>query len=139
MNTKRTNFKVEKTYLRIETNRKSLEPVLNQKIINKVILKQSSVENFVFYQVNAIYAIETHGSILAVPHKDEVDQDIQEIKNVKLNIKIEGYLQNFLGINIDRRQDVSTHLAKPCMIDQILEDIKMRKTVNPISTPVPRP
>ena len=44
------------------------------------------------------------------PHKDEVDQAIQGIKNAKINITIEGYLQDLFGIKIDSKQDESINL-----------------------------
>ena len=52
-----------------------------------------------------MYVLFTYEYILDVPHKDEGDQVIQDIRYAKLNITIKGYLQNFLEINIDIRQD----------------------------------
>jgi hypothetical protein len=34
---------------------------------------------------------------------------------------IEGDIQDFLGVNIDRKDDGSIHLTQPHLIDQILE------------------
>ena len=59
------------------------------------------------------------------------EQSIQYIQNKNINIKIKGDIQDLLGINIDSRQEGSTHLTQTHLIDQILEYIKMGETVNP--------
>ena len=81
----------------------------------------------------------TDDSILPGPHKNEVDQAIQDVQDAKLNITIKVCLQNFLGVNIDSRQDGSIHLTQPHLIEQILEDIKIGKIVKPKSTPASIP
>ena len=80
-----------------------------------------------------MYVLYKYDLILYGPHKDEVKKSIQDIKNAKLNITIKGYLQYFLGKNIDISQDWSTHLMQPHMIDQILQYIKMWETAKPES------
>ena len=72
--------------------------------------------------------VNTDDLILTGTHKDKVDQVIQDIQDAKIRIRIEGYINYFLGINIDSKKYGSIHLAKPHLIDQILEDIKMGKT-----------
>jgi len=67
----------------------------------------------------------TDDSILAGPDPTEIDKAIQDIKDAKLDITIEGDIQDFLGVNIERRPDGSIHLTQPHLIDQVLEDLKM--------------
>ena len=81
-----------------------------------------------------MYVLYTDESILNKPNKDEAEQAIQNIEDVKLNIKSERDLQHFLVIIIDSRQNGSLNLTQPHLIDQILEDLKIGKTVNPKST-----
>jgi hypothetical protein len=61
----------------------------------------------------------TNDSILAGPDKAETNQIIKEMQKVKLNITVEGDLEDFLGINVDRRKDGATNLTQPHLIDQI--------------------
>ena len=82
-----------------------------------------------------MYVIFTDESILARPHKDEVEEAIWYIQNAKRNITIEEDLQYLLGINIDSKHDGSIHIMQPHLIDQILEYIKMGETVKLKSTP----
>ena len=81
-----------------------------------------------------MYVLYTDELILEGTNKDEVDQAIKDIQNKKLNITIEGYIQDLLGINIDSMQDGSFHLMRHHLICQILKDIKMRETMRPKST-----
>ena len=70
---------------------------LTKNFINKVGAKQSSFDNFVFYQGNVMCMLYTDDLILDEPHKDEVYQAIQDIQDEKLNITIEGEIQFYWG------------------------------------------
>jgi hypothetical protein len=71
--------------------------------------------------------IYTNDSILAGPDEKEFNQIIEDMKRVKLDITVEGGLEDFLGINIDRRKDGTIHLTQPHLIDQILKDLRLDK------------
>ena len=43
----------------------------------------------------------------------------------KLDITDEGTLEDFLGMNIDRKLDVSIHLTQPHLIDNISGDLNL--------------
>ena len=47
----------------------------------------------------------TDDFILAGPDKVEIDQVIQDIKDAKVDIRVEGDIQDFLGANIGRQND----------------------------------
>ena len=72
-----------------------------------------------------MYALYTDDSILARPNKNEVDEIIKLMKKAKLNITDE--VEDFLGVNIERRSDGSVKLSQPHLIKQILNDLKMDK------------
>jgi hypothetical protein len=42
-----------------------------------------------------------------------------------LNITMEGNMQDFLGINISRKEDKSIHLLQPQLIEGILKDLRL--------------
>ena len=50
---------------------------------------------------------------------------IKEIQQAGLHITIEGDLQDFLGINIDRKDDGTIHLTQPHLIDQIIKGLQL--------------
>jgi hypothetical protein len=47
-----------------------------------------------------------------------------EMKQAKLNITIKGDLQDFLGVNIKRKDNGTIHLTQPHLIHQILKDLR---------------
>ena len=53
-----------------------------------------------------------------------------------MDITEEGSLEDFLGVNIERKDDGSIHLTQPHLIDQILKDLKLdKREVKPKPTP----
>ena len=51
-----------------------------------------------------MYALYTDDSILAGPEKDKIDRTIKQINDkAGLNIINEGYINNFLRVNIDKK------------------------------------
>jgi transposase InsO family protein len=94
-------------------------------LTKRVGFVQSKVDECVFYKGQTMYILYTDDSILAGPDEKEIDQIIKDMKKAKLDITIEGDLQDFLGVNIDRKEDGSIHLTQPHLIDQILKDLRL--------------
>ena len=96
---------------------------LTRKLIKEVGFKQSKIDPCVFYKGKAMYVLYTDDSILAGPNRPELLKIIEDIRKAKLNITVEGDLQDFLGVNIDRKPDGTIHLTQPHLIDQIVKDL----------------
>ncbi|CAJ1959006.1 unnamed protein product [Cylindrotheca closterium] len=110
---------------------------LSRKLIDEVGFKQSEVDECVFYRGSVMYVLYTDDSLLAGPDLKEVEQAIEDIKAAKLDITIEGDIQDFLGVNIERKEDGTIHLTQPHLIDQILEDLRLEDNAKPRSIPAP--
>jgi hypothetical protein len=96
------------------------------KKLTKVGFTQSKIDECVFYCGKVIYVLYTDDSILAGPSEKEIHRIIQRLRDVKLNLTIEGTLTDFLGVNIDRRDDGTIHMSQPrLMIDQVIEDLRI--------------
>ena len=54
----------------------------------------------------------------------------------KLKITVEGDLQDFLGVNIQRKNG-TIHLTQPNLINQILDDLRMNDKTKGKSIPAP--
>ena len=100
---------------------------LVQKLTKEIGFKQSKIDECLFYKGNVLYALYTDDSILAGPDKKEVDEIIDQMRKAKLDITDEGNVEDFLGVNIERRTDGTVKLSQPHLINQILKDLKMDK------------
>ena len=87
----------------------------------------STIDPCLFYRQNCIYILYVDDSILAGPTDTELDEVIHDIKQVGLQITVEGDIGDFLGVNIDRKADGTIHLTQPHLIDQILSDLRLDK------------
>lgn len=58
-------------------------------------------------------------------NQQEIDQIILDLRHVKLDITVEGDLQDFRSVNIDTGKDGSIHPTQPHLIKQILKDIRL--------------
>jgi Reverse transcriptase (RNA-dependent DNA polymerase) len=86
---------------------------LTKKLIEEVGFTQSTVDECVFYKGKVMYVLYTDDSVLAGPDRSEIEQVIEDIKRAKLDITVEGDIQDFLGINIERKSDGTIHLTQP--------------------------
>jgi hypothetical protein len=115
--------------------------VWNQFLVTKLVkelgFRQSKVDECVFYRGKTLYVLYTDDSLLAGPDAKEIEQIIKELQTkAKLSITVEGDLADFLGVNIDRRDNGTIHLTQSHLIDQILSDLRMNNdNVKPKSTP----
>jgi len=78
----------------------------------------------------------TDDSILVGPDEDELDTIVNDMQTSGLKLTAEGKINNFLGVNIDRRDDGSIHLTQAHLIDQILKEMRHHsKNVSVKTTP----
>ena len=62
-----------------------------------------------------MYLLYTDDSILAGPGKEEIAQVIKDLKGANLDVTDEGNMEDFFGINIQRK-DEEIHLTQPHLI-----------------------
>jgi hypothetical protein len=113
--------------------------VWNKYLVNKLVkelgFKQSKVDECVFYRGKTLYVLYTDDSLLAGPDQKEIEKIIDELQNkAKLSITVEGDLADFLGVNIDRKEDGTIHMSQPHLIDQILEDLRLNDNATKVRT-----
>jgi hypothetical protein len=101
---------------------------LVSKLVKDLGFKQSKWDECVFYRGKTLFVLYTDDSLFAGPDGREIDQIIEVLQTkAKLAITVEGnLLADFLGVNIDRRDDGTIHLSQPAhLIDQILNDLRL--------------
>ena len=91
----------------------------------KAGFKQSNIDPCVFTHGNAFYITYTDDSILCGPDPQELDDIVEKIKAAGLNITDDGTIGDFLGVEIDRRDDGTVHLSQPQLIERVLKDLRL--------------
>jgi hypothetical protein len=92
--------------------------------LERVVFAQLVFNDSIFYRGAMIYVLYTDDSILVGPDQGEIDKAIVEMKSL-LDITIEGTLTDFLGVNIDQRDDGTIKLTQTKLIDQVLRDLHL--------------
>ena len=111
---------------------------LKKKLIEDVGFVQSKFDRCLFYKGSTVYVLYTDDSILAGPSQAEINETIAAIRKAGLKITDEGTIEDFLGVNIDRRPDGTIKYSQPHLIQQILKDVNMAgDNVVPKTTPAP--
>ena len=72
-----------------------------------------------------MYVLYTDDSILTGPKEEDLLAIIKAMKSIGLELTVEGDLQDFLGVKIQRMPNGHIHLTQPHLIDQILEDLRL--------------
>ena len=65
--------------------------------------ERSQVDECVFYKGKTIYFLYTNDSIFAGPDQEEIEQMIKDLKKDNLKVTDEGNIEDFLGVNIERK------------------------------------
>jgi hypothetical protein len=74
---------------------------------------------------NVLYILYTDDSILMGPDAKKLDAIIQEMKDVGLDLTVEGTINDFLGVNIQYKKDGSIHLTQPQLINSIIKELHL--------------
>ena len=74
-----------------------------------------------------IYVLYTNDSILEGPSEQRIQTTIKQMQENRLQLIIEGNLEDFLGVNIDRTSRRAIHLTQPHLIDSILQDLRLKR------------
>jgi hypothetical protein len=97
----------------------------NQHLVAKLLsigFTQSKVDECLFYRGTVLYVLYIDDSLVTSSSERDLDQALSDMKQVGLDLTIEGDLGDFLGVQIDRQQD-TVHLSQPHLIEQILKDV----------------
>ena len=117
--------KIAPKCLRPKASRVSLNRYLMKKLTEDVNFVQSKVDECILYKGNVIYLLYTDDTILEGPDKSKIDEVIKQIRGAKLDITVEGDLQDFFGVRITRETNGSVHFMQPHLIDKILKDLRL--------------
>ena len=108
---------------------------LTQKLLEELGFERSQVDECVFYRVKTVYILYTDDSILAGPDPEEIEQLLKDLKNSNLEVTDKGNIENFLGVNIERKEG-KIKLSQPHLIEQVIKDLGLNHD-KVLSKPIP--
>lgn len=114
--------------------------IWNKYLVSKlksIGFEQSKIDECIFYKGRTIYLLYTDDSILAGPDEQEIEDIYKQMQEAGLKVTKEGKLDDFLGVNIERKEDNTIHLTQPTLIKSVLEDLRLLDDkVNPKPIPM---
>ena len=83
---------------------------------------RSRHDECVFYYGSTIFLVYTDDTILLGPNPDEIEE-IVKLLNKNFRIEDQGTLNDYLGVNIEKREDGKLEMTQPTLISSILKDV----------------
>ena len=102
--------------------------IWNQYLVKNLLealFLQSAHDKCLFYHRSSMYVLYMDDSILTGPNKKELDNIISKMEQTGLKMTYEDGLDDFLGVNVDHKEDGSIHLTQPHLIRSILDDVHL--------------
>lgn len=85
---------------------------------------KSKYDECILFKGNMVYVLYTDDTIIMGPSEDEINTCIQDMKNAKLNITVDGDMSDFLGVQFDRREK-DIHISQPHLLASILKELRL--------------
>jgi Reverse transcriptase (RNA-dependent DNA polymerase) len=95
---------------------------------------QSKVDDCLYYKGDVLFLVYVDDGILVSPVDKHVDDELELLKG-KFNISIEGTLSDYVGINIERRDDGTIHMTQPQLIQSVLKQLNFTNGTKGAVTP----
>jgi hypothetical protein len=86
--------------------------------------KQSIVDNCVFYKGSTMLLVYVNDAIICGPSSKVIDKIIASLKE-DYDVTDEGYIDDYLGVNVSRPTEDTIELWQPHLIQQILDEVGM--------------
>ena len=107
---------------------------LKEKLEN-IGFQQSKIDDCVFYKGKTIFMNYVDDGIFMSPDPKEIDTAIKAIGKQGLDIEDRGDIGDYLGINFNYNEDNTIELTQPQLIDQIIEQAKLKSKQGPRELP----
>jgi hypothetical protein len=82
--------------------------------LTKLGFTQSKLDECVFYYRKTIFLVYTDDTILLGPDKEEIEK-ILKILSKNFKVEDQGTLNDYLGVNIERRKDGKLEMMQPTL------------------------
>jgi Reverse transcriptase (RNA-dependent DNA polymerase) len=106
--------------------------------LHKALIKlgwtQSKVDECLYYKRDVLFLVYVDDGILISPHDKHIDEELALLQQV-FNISVEGTLNDYVGVNIERASDGTVHMTQPQLIQSILKELNFNDDTKECSTP----
>ena len=105
-----------------------------QAALLKIGFQQSQHDECLYYRDGIMIAIYVDDCCCAYRDQQVLDRFVQELKDKHFEFTVDGTLEAFLGIKLERKDDCRFDLTQSGLITKVLETTRM-KDCKPVSTP----
>jgi hypothetical protein len=96
--------------------------------------EQSKADDCVYYKNGVIFCVYVDDGILFSLYQERIDDCIKELQS-RFNISIEGDVSDYVGVNIEKKEDGTIHMTQPQLIKSIIKEMNFLDSTKPSSTP----
>ena len=111
--------------------------VWNQHLHNKLIelgWEQSKADECLYYHGDVLFIVYVDDGILVSPYKEHIDQQLTQLQK-QFKISVEGNLQDYVGVNIEKLDDNTINMTQPNIIKSILHELNFVENTKPTTIP----
>jgi Reverse transcriptase (RNA-dependent DNA polymerase) len=91
---------------------------------------QSIADDCVYYKGSVIFVVYVDDGILISPSPNNVRKCLDEM-HPHFKITKEGDLCDYVGVNIEKKEDGSIHMTQPQLINGIIKELNFNKGTKP--------
>ena len=97
----------------------------------------SKFDHCLYYPKSITFLVYIDDCIVFIPNNKDIDEVVSDWRNSTQNFALDeqGEVGDFLGIQIQTRNNRSIVLTQPHLIDSIIQDLHLQSGSNPKSTP----
>jgi Reverse transcriptase (RNA-dependent DNA polymerase) len=95
---------------------------------------QSKADDCVYYKKDVIFCVYVDDGILFSPNENEIGECIKEFQ-AKFNISVEGDVSDYVGVNVESKDDGTIHMTQPQLINSIIKELNFLDSTKPAKTP----
>ena len=103
-------------------------------ILRQVGFKQSSVDECVWYKYKTIFFYYVDDDIFMRSDSKAIDREIKDMEKSWLYIEYKGNIEDYLGANVEDKDNSKINLTQPQIINSINNDFQIPKNTAPRQT-----
>jgi hypothetical protein len=107
---------------------------LVDKLVNELGFQHSKYDPCVLWNDGCLIVVYTDDTLITGSNEEKIDQTIADIGKL-FNITSNDVVDDFLGVNIDRRLDGTINMTQGKLIQSILDDLGIKDDTNTKTTP----